>query len=341
MNDLKIVKLSEFPAFTNESLQLIEHSFQYQAPFRYEEDFFPLVQNENSSHRYLLLKNEKELIGHIGVKEKILTHHHFDFKVIFLGGIAIKESERGNGHFSLLLSDVIKRYQDQVPFIFLWSDKQAMYEKHGFELCIGQIQVDGSGNNQDLECSPYINLHWEDKKRIRELYSKTLEETCFSVKRGKNEWQEIENMKSANFYLKRVKERVVAYFVQDKGRDLNNIAHEFGFEEEKYLKEIVASSSATFWLPEKYLSLWPEAQVQYGSLVKIASPDLFHNFVSVWSDGEINTLKVEDKKVKFLFQDEIFTLGHQEFLASLFGPYPLKEFQNFNKNLFISGLDSI
>ena len=341
MEGLKIAKLEDFLHFEANALALIEESFQYSSPFHYSIDFFPLVKKENSSHRYILIKNETEVIGHIGVKEKILSHHQFDFKVIFLGGIAIKDSERGKGYFSLLMNEVIKTYYSDVAMMFLWSDKPDLYQKFGFELCIGQIQVSGTAEKELLERKYFKDLDWEDKKRIRDIYNKTLQEDCFSIKRNKEEWNEIEQITSAQFHLLRNKERIVAYFVKDKGKDLNNIAHEIGYEEEKYLKEMINSSAATFWLPEKFLQLWPEAPIQYGAMVKISQPDLFHDFISVWSDGEINTLNVKENIVKFLFNDEIFSLSSQEFLASVFGPYPLREFQPFNKNLYISGLDSI
>ena len=341
MEDLKIAKIEDFPHFETDALALIEESFQYSSPFHYSIDFFPLVKKENSPHRYILIKNEVEVIGHIGVKEKILSHHQFDFKVIFLGGIAIKDSERGKGYFNLLIKEVIKNYHSDVAMMFLWSDKPELYQKLGFELCIGQIQVNGNTDKELLERRLFKDLNWEDKKRIRDIYNKTLQEDCFSIKRNKEEWNEIEQITSAHFYLLRNKERIVSYFVKDKGKDLNNIAHEIGYEEEKYLKEMINSSAATFWLPEKFLQLWPESPIQYGAMVKISEPNLFHDLISVWSDGEINTLSIKENIVKFLFNDEIFTLSSQEFLASVFGPYPLKEFQPFNKNLYISGLDSI
>lgn len=252
----KIINLGDAPEYELKAMRLIETCFHYESPHSYAVDFFPLIKSANAAHRFLLLNPALELIGHIGVKPKILTHLHFEFQVIFIGGIAVAAEARGKGHFSTLMEHVKTHYGPKVPLMFLWSDKPTIYEKHGFVLCLGQIQVEGKGQNFDLEKSKYRDLNWEDKKRVRELYKKTLEENCFSVKREKEDWQDIESITSADFYLKRNKDRVVAYYVQNKGKDLSGVVHEFGFEEEKYLKEMINMSSATFWLPEKYLALF-------------------------------------------------------------------------------------
>ncbi len=341
MPTFSMVKLSERPEFTSASLTLIEESFDYHSPESYANDFFPLMREENSHHRYLLLKDNKELVGHIAVKQKNIFHHHFQSDVIFIGGIAVKESERGQGHFNTLLEHVKETYHKNVSLMVLWSDKNEMYAKHGFELCIGQIQVTGETPLSGWEKTKYKELSFEEKKRIKHLYYLTAEDHLFTVKRDEEAWKETEAINGTDLYLKRSKEKIVAYFFQSKGKDLPNICHEFGVEEEKYIKDMVQTTPFTFWLPEKYLTLFPEAQVQYGSLVRIASHSLFKELIHYWSDGEIAIEKILKDQVYFIFNQESFNLGHQEFLSSLFGPYPLKEFQHFNKNFFISGLDSI
>jgi predicted GNAT family N-acyltransferase len=341
MINLTIKTLKDRPEFRQESLALIEKSFGYEKDQSYSVDFYSLIRKENDENRFLLLKEEK-LIGHIGVKKKIFHFHNFESTFIFIGGIAIAESERGKGYFQKLMDHVLNHYKNDCALFMLWSDKSSLYEKFGFHLSIGQMQL----NPSELELKEfrkikYKQCNYEEKVQIQELYNSFIETQFFCPKRTEYSWKEIEDITSSDLYIKKYKEKIICYAFVGKGKDLANTCHEIAFAEEKMMKDYILNPLFQTWLPEIYSQQSPNSQLQYGSLVKINKNKLFRDLIDFWSDGEIIINSMTSEKIYFNFMNESFELSHQEFLTSLFGPYPFKEFQHFHKSILIPGLDSI
>lgn len=340
MTNLTITTLKKNPELLKDTLNLIEKSFQYGEASTFATDFYSLINKENHHHCYLLLK-DGNLIGHIGLKKKIFIHESYESPIAFLGGISILESERGYGYFQYLMNEILKLHHQDFSMFMLWSDKAELYEKFGFHLSIGQIAVTGLGNRHQLHKTKYHSLNHDEKEQIKSLYKESILKQYFSIKRDENDWEEVEYITSTDLFIKKDGKKIIAYCFKNKGKDLTGIAHELAVAEEKDLKDFIQSTDLTFWLPEKHIEHFPEAQMLFGSLVKIGGSDLFRDFIEHWSEGEIQITRITKEDVAFLFEDAVFTLTHKEFLCALFGPYPLKEFTEFNKFLFISGLDSI
>lgn len=341
MDQLIISTLKDRPSFEQQTVKLIEQSFGYQENFHFHHDFFSLINSQNHHHNFILLKDNL-LIGHIGIKEKHFSTTDFSLKVAFIGGIAIDKQYRGIGYFKYFFESILKKIEKEYPLFFLWSDKPSLYEKFGFYLSIGQIEVKGLGKNSNLTKTKYRNLSNEDKDRIKHLYKYFLEKKFLTITRGNLEWLEIEQIVSADLFIKRNNEgEIIAYCFQNKGKDLQGITYELGLLDEKHLVEFINDTNFTFWLSEKYHPQFLDATVQYGALLKIGNTHLFSEFVENFSDGNIHLTKIDENKITFLFEDTIFHLTPKEFLTSMLGPYPVKEFMDFNKFFFISGIDSV
>lgn len=340
MTNLTITTLQKNPELLQQTLNLIEKSFQYGASSTFATDFYSLINKNNHHHCYLLLKDGK-LIGHIGLKKKIFIHESYETPIAFLGGISILESERGKGFFQYMMSEILKLHHQEFSMFMLWSDKAELYEKFGFHLSIGQIAVTGKGDRKHFIKTKYHSLNNDEKEQIQNLYNESILKNYFSIKREKSDWEEIEHITSTDLFLKKDGKKILAYCFKNKGKDLTGISHELAVATDKDLKDFIESTDFTFWLSEKHIEQFPEAQMLFGALVKIGGSDLFRDFIEHWSEGEIQITRITKDDVAFLFEDAVFTLTHKEFLCALFGPYPLKEFSEFNKFLFISGLDSI
>lgn len=340
MTNLTITTLKLNPEYLKDTLDLIEQSFQYGETSTFSTDFYSLINPENHHHCYLLLK-DKKLIGHIGLKKKIFVHESYEAPIAFIGGISILESERGNGYFQHLMKEVLNVHLQEFSMFMLWSDKAELYEKYGFHLSIGQISITGKGDRKQLIKTKYHSLNEDEKLQVHSLYKESILKNYFSIRRDPKDWEEIDHITSTDLFLKKDGKKITAYCFKNKGKDLTGIAHELAVAEDKDLKDFIESTDLTFWLPEKHIDLFPDAQMLFASLVKIGDADLFRDFIEHWSEGEIQITRITKDDVAFLFEDAVFTLTHKEFLCALFGPYPLKEFTEFNKFIFISGLDSI
>lgn len=340
MTNLSIFSLKDRPQFRQDALTLIEESFNYEKDQSYAIDFYSLTNKDNDEHRYLLIENDK-LIGHIGVKKKYFEYQNFSTPFIFIGGIAVKQSERGKGYLKILINHVFKKYKEECSLYMLWSENPSLYERYNFHLSVGQIQIENSIQENDWKKTKLAQCTHDEKRQIQELYSNKIATQFICPLRTEESWKELEKIISTDLYIKRSKDKIVAYAFVGKGKDMKDICHEISFEEDKQLRDYVNSPSFKTWLPENYAQYNSKAQYQYGAIVKIANNKLFKDFIEFFSDAEISINMIDDEKVSFSFHEEEFDLNHADFLTSLFGPYPFKEFQHFQKAIFIPGLDSI
>ncbi len=325
-----ITNLADSPQYQKETLKLIEKSFQYSSPFKFDVDFAPLYNERNFKNCHILLEND-EVIGHIGCLQKdieLLSKH----KVNMFGGIVIKDEYRGQGKFNLLFSHVLSLYSEAC-LSFLWSEKLALYERFHFYPCVNLIHYLKSEKpfGSNWHETKLASLTSEDLRQLKELYSASDE---IRISRSEKDWEELALITSARLFIKKQGNKIKNYFFIDKGQDLTEIIHEYGKIDDHELSEMINIGNVwTPYISEKNFS----CRELFGSVAKIESANAFKTFLAEFAGAEF--ISQTDQEITIKIDDEEFTLKVKDFLPGLFGPGKFTEFET--PDLFISGLDSI
>lgn len=334
----KITTLKEKPTLIEATLKLIEKSFQYKSPNSFKVDFSPLIDESNHHNCFIIIDENEKVLAHIGVKEKFITMNKEKFPIAMLGGIAVDEDHRGEGHFQTLLNDVIAEKRSDVAFFILWSDLEKLYNKFGFHLCGNQLQLDEMRGEKKFEQTKYHLLNLEDKKSIQGLYQSSFETIYLTLNRNEEDWKQIEKITSADLFIKKSGSKITDYFFMNKGQDLPNIIYEYGTinELKSFLKDITAYGKV--WTGDNFIET---ENLQYQFFMNPADLKLFARFILSLSKDQIaiRNINLMKQEVYFDYNEETLSLEIPDFLRGLFGPGAFEELDL--RPLFISGLDSI
>jgi predicted acetyltransferase len=275
---MQIIRLSEKPQYYTQAIELIEVSLGYTSEYHYNVDFYPLMNSSNHHNCYLLINGE-EVVGHIGIKTRSLQYKKNCTRVILIGGVAIKSNYQGKGHFKIFFQTVLSFYKDY-SLAFLWSDLSDLYLKFDFHQA-GRIY--STGNNPPDEAliqrNGYQKISLEDltvseKLEIQTLYN-SIQTQIPCLTRSQDEWNEIENIKSMNAFIKKSNGKIVAYFFSSKGMDLQNIIHEFVFEKDENTEFL---NDTKIW---NHTPLADNSQHYYGFLIKVLDHNKFNEDFSL------------------------------------------------------------
>lgn len=333
-----IFPLKEKPSCLEATLKLIETSFEYKKPHRFDVDFAPLIDKSNHHNCFISIDENENVLAHIGVKERSITLNGKKFSVCLLGGIAVDEKRRGEGIFSELLQDVLAEKRSDTTFFLLWSNLEKLYNKFGFHLCGTQIEL-----NSKEELSPYIKTTYsslveEEKKQIRDLYKDSFAKQYLTLERSEEDWSLIEKVTSAELYLQKNNGRIHSYYFKNKGQDLPGIIYEYGTKNDfrKFMEEI--SNYGKVWTGMDFI---PSENIQYQFFMCPGDLKLFTEFIAAMTDNKfmIRNINIMKQEVFFDFNEETLSLETPEFLRGVFGPGVFEEIEL--KPFFISGIDSI
>ena len=336
----RITNLKETPQARAKTLALIEKSFGYQKPFSFQEDFFPLIEEKNHHNCFIMINEKEEVIAHIGVKERFIRIKDTLHPVCMLGGIAVDEKYRGEGHFQTLLQDVLAEKRSDVAAFLLWSDQEKLYRKYGFYLCGDQFEVPHSERKTTLKPTSYHSLSEKEKKEIQELYQISFASQYTTLERTKDDWESLSHIKSAQLYTRSVDQQISDYFFINKGADLTGIIYEYGSRHDlrAWLKE--ATAIGKIWLGQPIMDT-ENSQFQF--FLCPADMKYFRELIISMTKGEmkVRDVNVMKQEVYFDFNEETLALETEEFLRGIFGPGQFEEVDVAKYPLFISGLDSI
>lgn len=335
----QVVTLKEKSHLFEKTIKLIEDSFQYKGPFSFATDFAPLVHPSNHHNCFILIDENENVLAHIGTSERIITISGRSFPICLLGGIAVDEKNRGQGHFQTLMQDVLAEKRSDVCFFLLWSNQEKLYKKFGFYLCGGQFELAPKESTVEFKKTTYQQLDSHFKKDVQSLYESSFRATYLSLERSAEDWNKLATITSSDLFYREDNGHIQEYFFKGKGQDLSNVIHEYGTQGQivELLKRIQGYGKV--WMGAPYV----EAQeAQYEFMLLPADKRLFSEFVLQYTNGlmsirEINVMKQE---VFFDFNEETLVLEVEEFLRGVFGPGPFEELGEM-KPLFLSGLDSI
>ena len=346
-NDIIITTLENHKELYQQTLALIEKTFNYDKKNHYKVDFHLLMNPLNAQNNHILLdRRTKTLIGHIGVCLRTMAIGNFHTNVALLGGIAINPQHQKKGFMEKLIKKVIVQYQNKVSLFILWSNLDELYHKFDFFQINGQIQT-GTKNIighkiAGFEKSNFSLLSNEEFLQIKYLYQKNLCQQYTTLLRNKQTWDLIKKIESTTLYLKKDKNNLIkGYFCVGKGQDLQNIIHELVYEAEDD-NIIDQLSPFKLWLPQtKFDKKVSVSQLTYLGLFKIGNSDYFKKLISFWSNNKILIKNISKKEIQFLYEKNEYKRNPKDFLMDLFGFPPIKEFENFGKPIYISGLDSV
>lgn len=332
---MAITTLKAAPHLVNATIALIEKSFHYQKPNCFAVDFAPLMNEKNHHNCFVIIDENENVLAHVGVSERTIL----GIPIAMLGGIAVDEKHRGEGHFQELFQDVLAEKRSEVALFMLWSDQEKLYSKHGFYLCGLQVAIEKDGTNKTFTKTKLSSLSADQLKQIQILYKNSFSNLYTTVERTESNWQEIALVTSSDLFIKEKSGKIIEYFLMNKGQDLTDIIYEYGTEGDikVFLKDI--SSYGTVWLGSNLLDSGEE---QYQFFIAPADTKLFSKFISLYTKEQIlirdiNSMKQE---VYFYFNDELLSLVTEEFLHGVIGPETFEELGEL-KPVFISGLDSI
>lgn len=333
-----IFPLSEKPLFFEKTLKLIEKSFHYKDPFSFKIDFAPLMDVSNHKNCFIMIDENENVIAHVGAKEHFLTLNDVKYPVILLGGIAVDESRRGEGHFQTLFQDVLAEKRSDTTFFLLWSDQEKLYNKFGFHLCGTQIEIE-----KEKKISPFLkttfgNLKDKEKVEIKNLYKSSFAKTYLTIERNDSDWKLIEQMTSADLFIRKENEIIQDYYFMNKGQDLPGIIYEYGSLKDLTLLVQEISSFGKVWLGR---DLVPSENLQFQFFMAPGDLRLFTEFIFQLTKEEFKIRNINPMKqeVFFDFNGETLSLELSEFLRGIFGPGIFEEIEV--KPFFLSGLDSI
>lgn len=220
-------QLSTFPELAEQTNLLVEEAFGYRNNHRFSADFAPLAGPHNFQNRHILLDpSTKHVVAHIGCLPRLFCWGGEVIPVVLIGGIAVDESTRGQGHFKEMFLRVLALYHSQCAFFLLWSDKHELYAKYDFILA-GRQWCYRSVGAQRGEATTLTQLSETDFKQVKQLYRSCVNQHSFSPLRDDEDWEHVKAVTSSHLYLLRQDQQVTGYYFRDKGMDLEGIVHDW------------------------------------------------------------------------------------------------------------------
>lgn len=331
---MNITNLRATPHLLAATLELIEKSFHYTKANSFSVDFAPLMDKSNHHNCFVLYENEK-VIAHIGVCERKIL----GMPIAMLGGIAVEEARRGEGHFNQLLQEVLSEKRSEVACFILWSDQEKLYRKFGFYLCGTQIENALTNSQSNFLKTKLSLLNQEQFAQVQNLYQKSFCHHYTSIQRTPAEWEQLKNITSSDLYIREQEGKISDYFIMNKGQDLSGIIFEYASLNElgSLLNEI--SGHGKVW---SGLHFHDGGEAQYQFFLAPGETKLFARLIGLYTQEQILIRDINPMKqeVYFYFNEELLSLEVEEFLRGVLGPGPFEELGEL-KPVFISGLDSI
>ena len=328
---MKRTNLEDSPQYLEKTLLLIENSFKYNEDNSFATDFYPLMNKDNHKNCHILIDNDS-VVAHIGALARTFTLENRKFPFVMFGGIAVNDAYRGQGKFKDLFELILEDYQ-RFCFSLLWSEKTDLYLKFCLYPCIELNQYPAINNNEsypqlfDVHQAYLIDLESEELERVKQLY---LNHSELRVDRDEKSWKELLEITSSELYLVYSNEDLINYFFKNKGQDLTEIIHEYGYINKEQLE--LMQNYGHVWSPQNL----KKNTALLASLMRIGDHELFKDFIKAYTPINIQSI---GENIKLNFNGELIEQSTEDFLLGVFGPGRFEEISA--PPLFISGLDSI
>jgi len=316
---MNIKNLASDSSYLKQCLEVIEDSFDYEAPYSFKNDFNTLIGEENLKNCFFIVGEKKEVMATLFTLPKKLTYKDYTTDVLFLGGIAVHSEWREKGLFKKLFHHVQKEKKDFSLYL-LWSDLTGLYEKFSFYE-FGIIQEIRSDPNNLKELKVGFNL-----ESAKEHYQR-LSDDIITVERSSKDWSMIQDHPSIQKYTRENGDS----FLVHKGMDLQNVIHE------SYPLDMFNDTPFIKWnyLPELSTKL-----LLYMGFIKINNISSFSKFIKEISQNKIQIIKKENEVVCLELNNEKFELHEKDLIQGLWGPAYITELFEIVPRIVIFGFDA-
>lgn len=319
---MEIKNLAQAPHKLTECLRLIENSFQYEEPHRYQEDFSLLIKETNYENCYFIEQGDT-VVATVFALPRSLSYKDAKLEVLFLGGISVHPDHRSKGFFKLLFEEVLERHHDFGLF-FLWSDLSSMYEKfhfYEFGLIEEEPAVEVTNNLSPMTYEAFCSL--------KSLYN-TLNQNYIIPHRTDHDWETLWHTSSIK---KLANSQGQAFFVH-KGFDLQNIIHE------SYPLNTNNQSEYSFWHFGKKNN--ETSEYRYTGFMRLGNLEKLSQFINHISSGRISSIKeLDGDQVSITFDQEDYHMSPKDLVQGLWGPGNVEEWVDFIPSMIIFGYDSV
>lgn len=328
---MKLTNLEESPHFVQEVLNLIESSFGYTIENSFAVDFYPLMKKDNHKNCYLLV-DKGIVIAHTAQLTRDIEFNGKTYPVSMYGGIAVHQSYQGKGIFKKLFNEVISNYTN-FALHFLWSEKIDLYGKFNFYPAIEMYQYNKGSYQHSLNVieTKLSLLDQQEKQEVYNLYSKSSE---IRIKRDMQHWKELECITSSTLFIIKEQDKITNYFNMNKGADLTNTIHEYGFIDSIQLR--VMLNFGNVWSASLIDDI--KSKSLYSSLIKPGDFTLFSKLMLEVFSTKI--LEIKDEQIKLELNGQEFQVPLGDFLNGTMGPGKYKEL-SASPFFYICGMDSI
>lgn len=320
---MNVKNLNDNPESLNSCLKLIENSFNYPAGYSFKDDF-SLLLNKSNFKNCFFLESDEQPVATLFTLPRVLKYKSIELPVLFLGGISVKDENRGAGLFRTLLETILMLNQD-CAFFFLWSDLSQLYEKFNF-FEFGLIEEIDHANQKPIELSKITE---EDYAKVEELYEKVYESN-FIPKRTKEDWS---LLKSSNV-INKGKDSNNNFYFFDKGLDLQGICHE------RHPSDAPLLRGKVNW---NLVKDNPDGEkvLRYMGFIRLGNVELISDFISKVTMGRIKIIEMSGSKMTISFDDEIFEMNSKDFIQGIWGPGKVQEWIGLVPDIMVYGFDSI
>lgn len=235
---LRILHANEYPQL----IKMVSESFEYPSWEQIDRDFPHLFAESNRDH--LWVAEEKELIAHAGAWLTGLRVEGKVWPVGGIGGVCTKTENRGQGVASDLVNKACEDLKKRGAVLaFLWSGQHEFYSKLGFAKVGQQWSIVIPHDGPTVKESIYKFSADKSEKFIAESF-KLFQLHPYGVDRSLELHRLLLSSVGCQAYSAWEGERLAAYAVVNKGRDLGDHIHEWSGDS-------TALDQLVHWLAQK------------------------------------------------------------------------------------------
>ncbi len=215
-------------------IKFLDRIYSYESPQSYAEDFAPLFEKSALENSRILYKGTEIISCGTLFPVKVIEESKVNHLGV-VGAIATDPDHRRMGYSKKVLEELeVKSNALSLDGIILWSDQREFYSKLGFSLIGNQKIFQLNSVDQFKSEIGDIDNYWSEE--VIPLYNSHQ----YRCDRSKTHWNLIlKNKSSQKYQIKDKSGKVRAYLAFDKGKDLQNIIHEWGGDK-NFLLQLVS-----------------------------------------------------------------------------------------------------
>jgi predicted N-acetyltransferase YhbS len=221
---LRILHATEY----EELIKIVSEAFEYPSWEQIDRDFPHLFAPDNRDH--LWVAQDTSLVAHAGAWLTGLRVEGRVWPVGGIGGVCTKKEMQGKG----IASDLILKACDDLKkrgavLAFLWSGQHEFYSKLGFEKVGQQWSIVIPHDGPNVISNAFVFSSDKSEEFFKQSFE-LFQQHAYGVDRSRELHRLLLSSIGCQVYSAWRGDRLVAYAVVNKGRDLGDHIHEWGGE---------------------------------------------------------------------------------------------------------------